>query len=109
MTPFTVVGVAGSLRHDSYNRALLHAAAKLAPDDVTFTIFDLDDVPLYDEDHDEYRGGDDMPEAVVALREAIAAARFDEDLALADDEVAGLLREQLAALRRWAGALRNHG
>jgi hypothetical protein len=74
MTPFTVLGVAGSLRHDSYNHALLRADAELAPDDVGFEIFDLHDVPLYDEDHDEYRGGDHMPGSVVALRDRIAAA-----------------------------------
>jgi chromate reductase len=74
MTPFHVVGVSGSLRRRSFNRALLRAYAELAPDGVTLEIFELHDVPLYDEDHDEYRGGADMPAAVVALRERVAAA-----------------------------------
>jgi chromate reductase len=74
MTPFHVLGIPGSLRRDSYNRALLRAYAALAPDDVDFQIFELHDVPHYDEDHDEHRGGSDMPAAVVRMRERIAQA-----------------------------------
>jgi chromate reductase len=48
-----VLGIAGSLRQYSYNRALLRAAQELAPDDMEIQIFDnetLSLIPLYNED-----------------------------------------------------------
>jgi chromate reductase len=74
MPGFHVLGVPGSLRARSLNRALLRAAAKLAPEGTSVEIFELHDVPPYDEDHDEHRGGHDMPGAVVRLRERLRAA-----------------------------------
>jgi chromate reductase len=65
-----VLGVAGSLRHASLNRALLRAAVELAPPDLTLTTFDLADVPLYNEDV-ELRGD---PPAVAAFKQAIREA-----------------------------------
>jgi len=63
-----VCGIAGSLRKGSYNRSLLRAAVKLAPEQMRITVFDrLGDVPLYNADVEA--SGD--PEAVVALKEAI--------------------------------------
>jgi chromate reductase len=190
MAGFHVLGVPGSLRARSLNRALLRAAARLAPDATSVEIFDLHDVPPYDEDRDEHRGGHDTPGAVARLRERLRAAdavvlaspeynwgasgviknaidwvsrppaesplrhkpvalmgcsggpagtgraqlqlrqhlqslkaytlpepevqlgfaaeRFDDALELVDEEVAALVRAQLAALQRWAQALRDH-
>jgi chromate reductase len=65
-----VLGVAGSLRQASYNRALLRAAIGLAPPGMTLTAFDLIDVPLYNGDVEA--GGD--PLGVVAFKQAIAAS-----------------------------------
>ncbi|HEX8670150.1 MAG TPA: NADPH-dependent FMN reductase [Allosphingosinicella sp.] len=65
-----IVGVAGSLRRDSLNRALLRAAREVAPDDLTMAIFDLADVPLYNGDIEA--AGD--PEPVVRLKQAIREA-----------------------------------
>jgi chromate reductase, NAD(P)H dehydrogenase (quinone) len=45
-----VLGFAGSLRRDSYNRALLRAAIELAPEGMTIETFDLIEVPLYNGD-----------------------------------------------------------
>lgn len=46
-----IFGIAGSLRHESYNRALLRAAAQLLPQGATLDIFDLDDsIPGFNED-----------------------------------------------------------
>ena len=50
MTPIKVLGFAGSLRQGSYNRALIRAAQKLAPKDMSFDVVDLDDIPLYNGD-----------------------------------------------------------
>ena len=66
-----VCGIAGSLRRGSYNRSLLRAAAELAPERMTITVFDrLGELPLYDADVEAQ--GD--PEAVVALKSAIGEA-----------------------------------
>lgn len=48
-----VLGIAGSLRQGSYNRALLRAAQELAPEDMDIQIFDnetLIQIPPYNED-----------------------------------------------------------
>jgi chromate reductase, NAD(P)H dehydrogenase (quinone) len=66
----SILGVAGSLRRASLNRALLRAARKRAPDGLTIDIFDLDDVPLYNGDVEA--AGD--PPGVVAMKDAIRAA-----------------------------------
>jgi len=68
--PFQVVGVAGSLRQGSYNRALLRAAQQLAPVAVQIRIHDLSEIPLFSEDVE--RTG--IPSAVARLREAVAGA-----------------------------------
>lgn len=68
--PIRILGVAGSLRRGSLNRALLRAAAELAPEGVTIEAFDLAVVPLYDGDVEA--AGD--PEGVAAFKAAIRAA-----------------------------------
>jgi chromate reductase len=66
-----VLAFAGSLRQDSYNRALLRASKELSPDGLTIEIFDLDDIPLFNADIDTDA---DRPRAVVAFKEAIGEA-----------------------------------
>lgn len=65
-----IVGLAGSLRSGSLNRALLRAAAEIAPAGLKIEPFDLIDVPLYNGDVE----ADGDPPAVAALKQAIAAA-----------------------------------
>lgn len=66
-----VLGVAGSLRQGSFNRALLLAAADLAPAGMTVQLFErLGDIPPYNEDV-EAQG---VPEPVAAFKEAIQQA-----------------------------------
>ena len=68
-----VLCLAGSLRRDSWNRRLLHAAVALAPAGVTAHVYEaLGAVPLFDEDLERAEPGG--PEGVRALRAAIAAA-----------------------------------
>jgi len=71
MPPLRVLGLAGSLRARSYNRALLAAAQEEAPPGLTLEVHDLAEVPLYngDLDTDALR-----PEPVERLKEAIARA-----------------------------------
>ena len=65
-----ILGIAGSLREGSYNRALLRAARELLPAGVELVEHDLRGLPFYDGDLEAV--GD--PEPVVALKEAIRSA-----------------------------------
>jgi chromate reductase len=65
-----VLGIAGSLRKASFNRALLRAAQELAPKEMDITVFDLAPIPPYNEDVEKQ--GDPGP--VAALKDAIRAA-----------------------------------
>jgi chromate reductase, NAD(P)H dehydrogenase (quinone) len=65
-----ILGVSGSLRADSYNTALLRAAAAVAPAGVEVELWQgLADLPAYDQDLET-----DVPAAVRRLREEWAAA-----------------------------------
>ncbi len=69
--PLHVLGVPGSLRRASFNRALLRAAQELAPAGMTIDVFDgIGALPLYDADVEA--AGDPSP--VVAWKTAIAGA-----------------------------------
>jgi chromate reductase len=66
-----VLGISGSLRHDSHNSALLRAAAERLPAGAELISFErLGEIPPYDEDA-EMEG---VPEVVRELREAIRSA-----------------------------------
>jgi chromate reductase len=66
-----VLGMSGSLRHDSHNSALLRAAAERLPAGAELVPFEhLAEIPPYDEDI-EVEG---VPEVVRDLREAIRNA-----------------------------------
>jgi chromate reductase len=43
-TPIRILGIAGSLRRGSYNRAALRAATELAPKGATVETFELDGI-----------------------------------------------------------------
>jgi len=65
-----IVAIPGSLRDGSYNRLLIHAAEELAPEGVEINTFEIDDLPLYNQDEDT----PDEPEPVGALRQQIREA-----------------------------------
>jgi chromate reductase len=65
-----ILGIAGSLRSGSHNRALIRAARELAPSGVEVVEFDLRGLPFYDGDVEA--AGD--PEAVAAFKDAIRSA-----------------------------------
>ena len=65
-----VLGIPGSLRDESYNRALLEAARRVAGDTMEITIHDIGDIPHYDADLEAL--GDPAP--VTEFKEAIRAA-----------------------------------
>jgi chromate reductase len=67
-----VLGISGSLRRDSFNTALLRAAAERLPGGVEFLAFErLAEIPAYDADLEQ---GGETPEAVAALRAEMRAA-----------------------------------
>jgi len=67
----TLLGIPGSLRKGSFNRALLANAAELIPGGARLEIAGLEGIPLYDGDLEEAEG---IPAAVTALKDRIAAA-----------------------------------
>ena len=70
LTRFRVVGIAGSLRRGSLNRALLRAAVELAPEALEIDAWELSEVPLYNADVEAAA----VPDAVQELRTAVRNA-----------------------------------
>src|SRR5947208_845511 len=66
----TVLGIAGSLRKASYNRAALRAAVELAPDGMHLETFDIAPIPVYNEDLREQG----YPPPVQEMRDRMGAA-----------------------------------
>jgi chromate reductase len=66
-----VLGIAGSLRERSLNRSLLEASRELAPETMAIEIFDLKEIPLYNQDLDS---DELLPAAVEHFRQEIREA-----------------------------------
>jgi len=66
-----ILGIAGSLRRQSYNRAALAAATHLAPTGSTVETFDLAGIPPFNED-DEFRPPAAVMDFKTRIREADA-------------------------------------
>ena len=64
-----VAVITGSLRAESYNKALARALTKLAPDDIDFNFLEIGDLPLYNQDDD-----DNQAESVKRIKSEISAA-----------------------------------
>jgi chromate reductase len=67
--PTRILGIAGSLRRQSYNRAALRAATQCAPEGVVVETFDLDGIPGFNEDLEK-----SPPAQVVELKRRVRAA-----------------------------------
>ena len=50
--PLTILGIAGSLRKDSYNKAALRAAQQLCPPGAKLEICDIAGLPLFNQDEE---------------------------------------------------------
>jgi chromate reductase len=66
----TVLGISGSLRKASFNSGLLRTAQELLPEDMILEIYDIANIPLYNEDI--WAAG--VPEVVKDFKARIAAA-----------------------------------
>ena len=67
--PIRILGIAGSLRRESYNRSTLRAATELAPEGTTIEIFELDGIPGFNQDDEQ-----NPPEKVAELKRKIREA-----------------------------------
>jgi len=64
-----ILGIAGSLRRASFNRAALRAAQKLCPEGAAIEIFEIDGLPGFNQDEEK-----NPPQKVVDLKARIRAA-----------------------------------
>lgn len=65
-----VIGIIGSLRHNSVNAAVARTAVEHAPEPIEIELFDVHDIPLYDGDI-EVEG---TPQIVTELQERVGDA-----------------------------------
>lgn len=66
-----LLGIAGSLRRESFNRRLLAALAGMAPEGCEIDVRGIEGIPVYDNDVET---GDGIPDPVKALQDASAAS-----------------------------------
>lgn len=64
-----ILGIAGSIREGSYNRSALRAAGELLPDGAELEIFEIKDIPIFNQDN-----VDDLPQSVVELKQKVKEA-----------------------------------
>jgi chromate reductase len=69
MAKLHILGFSGSLRKKSYNRAGLREAQRLMPEGAELEIFELDSLPLFNQDYEN-----DPPEPVRIFKEKILHA-----------------------------------
>lgn len=69
MAKINILGFAGSLRKNSFNRAILRAAVELAPLDISIETFDLEGIPPFNQDLEG-----NAPEKVKDFKSKIRAA-----------------------------------
>ena len=65
----TILGIAGSLRKNSYNSAALRTAQQLAPAGATIDIFEIENIPLFNQDQEK-----NPPPSVQQLKSRVRAA-----------------------------------
>lgn len=87
-----ILGISGSLRAGSYNKAILLKASELLPGNVEMYVHDLHQLPLYD----DVLAAENPPASVLAFREAIARS---DGLLIASPEynytITGVLKNAL--------------
>ena len=64
-----ILGIAGSLRNKSYNRAALRAATQLVPEGATIDVFELDGIPGFNQDEEQ-----NPPAKIVELKRLVREA-----------------------------------
>jgi chromate reductase len=64
-----ILGIAGSLRKQSYNKGALRAAQQLCPEGASIEVFDLEGIPGFNQDEER-----NPPQKIVELKKRIRAA-----------------------------------
>jgi len=95
-----VLGIVGSLRSNSFNRALLNAAASYLPGSVEFETFDIEGIPHYNQDVED----SDTPEIVRELRQKVRNA---DAIFIATPEYNGSVTGALKDALDWASRPHN--
>ncbi|WP_342336220.1 NAD(P)H-dependent oxidoreductase [Burkholderia pseudomallei] len=67
---YRIAVIVGSLRRESFNRALANAVASLSPADLSFEPLDIGSLPLYSQDYDA-----DFPDVAKHFKQTIEAAQ----------------------------------
>jgi chromate reductase, NAD(P)H dehydrogenase (quinone) len=67
--PVRILGISGSLRRESYNRAALRAATEVVPEGATIEVFELDGIPGFNQDEEQ-----NPPAKVAELKKRIREA-----------------------------------
>lgn len=95
MDKTNILAIPGSLRQASLHRKLVYALQELAPSNVELTVFELTDIPIYNQDVED-KG---FPEPVQALRNAIEKA---DGIILATPEYNGSMSGVIKNSVDWA-------
>jgi chromate reductase len=69
MEELRILGIAGSLRKDSYNRYALKTAQEMMPEGAVLHLIELHDIPVFNQDHEST-----PPQAVLEFKRWILAA-----------------------------------
>ena len=92
----SILGFAGSLRQDSYNRALLRAAQEMVPSEARLEIFDIAGIPFFNQDLEN--------QPVAKVKEFKASIRAADALLIATPEynysMPGVLKNALDSASR---------
>ena len=67
--PVRILGIAGSLRRQSFNRAALRAAVELGPEGASIDVFELDGLPGFNQDEEQ-----NPPAKITELKQRIREA-----------------------------------
>lgn len=90
-----ILGICGSLRHDSYNLQLLRVLGEYFPESIEYSIFDASEVPVFNTDLEV----DGDPGPVASLKRAIDEADL---VVFATPEYNGSIPGSLKNLIDWA-------
>ncbi len=90
-----VLGIVGSLRNNSFNRALLEGAAAFLPEGMEFEAFEINDLPHYNQDVEDTQ----IPQIVETLRQKVHSA---DAILIATPEYNGSVTGALKDALDWA-------
>jgi chromate reductase, NAD(P)H dehydrogenase (quinone) len=104
--PIRIIAISGSLRERSFNRALLRAAAELAPPGMELAEFDISRLPHYDGDVEAGPGHEEVDELRAAVREAdgllLATPEYNRGTSgVLKNAIDWLSRPALVSVLRW--------